>query len=141
MFMWKKVFSIVGGFRLRLSISWGHVILKTNSFLKTSKIDESLFQLHDIEGPNMIKYAKKVVIRKLNFKISFYSTLTFKKVLKKINLHFKILSTSSIYCMWNIKFEEFLCKKSGWKIYSKLDGCSNFPKYFYINLNFDRLWL
>ncbi len=29
-------------------------------------------------------------------------------------------------------FEEFLYKKSGWKIYSKLVGCSNFPKYFYI---------
>jgi hypothetical protein len=68
MFMWKKVFSIVGGCRLGLSISWGHVIFKTNSSLKTSGTNESLFQLHDIEGPSMIKYAKKVIIRKLNFK-------------------------------------------------------------------------
>jgi hypothetical protein len=71
-------------------------------------------QLHDIEGPSMIKYAKKVIIRKLNLKNSLFSTLTFKKVLK-IHLTFilKSLSISSIYCMWNIKFEDFLYKKSG----------------------------
>ncbi len=77
----KKVFCIVGGFRLGLSISLDQVIFKTNSSLKTSMINESLFQLHDIEGPSMIKYAKKVIIRKLNFKISLLSTLTLKNVL------------------------------------------------------------
>jgi hypothetical protein len=62
----------------------------------------------------MIKYAKKVVIRKLNFKINLFSTLTFKKVSKEyLTCILKSLSTSSIYCMWNIKFEEFLYKKSG----------------------------
>jgi hypothetical protein len=112
--MCKKVFSIVGGSKLGLSISRGHVIFKTNSSLKTPRIDESLFQLHDIEGPSMIKYAKKVVIRKLNFKNTIFSTLTFKKVLKKyLTFILKSLSTLSIYCTWNIEFEEFLYNKSG----------------------------
>jgi hypothetical protein len=33
-------------------------------------------------GPSMVKYAKKVVLKKFNFKNSLFSTLTLKKILK-----------------------------------------------------------
>ncbi len=33
-------------------------------------------------GPSMVKYVKKIVLKNFNFKNSFFSTVTFKKILK-----------------------------------------------------------
>jgi hypothetical protein len=37
-----------------------------------------------LKGPSMIKYAKKVVFKKINFTNNIFSTLTLKKILKII---------------------------------------------------------
>jgi len=49
-------------------------------FFETPK--EIEINVGKILSPSMIKYAKKVVLRKFNFKNSFFSTFTFKKILK-----------------------------------------------------------
>lgn len=45
-------------------------------------IDPKIMEVLRLEGPSMIKYAKKFVLRQFNFKNSFFSILTFKKILK-----------------------------------------------------------
>ncbi len=57
---------------------------------------------------------KKLVLRKFNFDNNLFLTITFKKILKtylSCILNHKTLHW--VYCKLNIKFEEFLCKKSG----------------------------
>jgi hypothetical protein len=68
-------------------------------------IDPSIMEVLRLEGPNMIKYAKKFVLRQFSFKNSFFSTLTFKKILKTYlyMLHLESLITSLlIYYKLNI---------------------------------------
>ncbi len=43
-------------------------------------------------GPSMIKYAKKIVLRKFNFKNNYFATLIFRKVFKNLfKLHYEII--------------------------------------------------
>lgn len=71
-------------------------------------IDPNIMEMLRLEGPSMIKYAKKLVLKQFNFKNSFFSTLTFKKILKT---YFSCILTSwniSLnYCKLNIEIEEF----------------------------------
>jgi hypothetical protein len=52
-------------------------------------------------------------------------------------LHFEIIEHFIEFIIVEHKFEKFLYKKSGWKVYSKLTSRSNFPKYFYIKTLID----